>query len=124
MSEVTKLSGHHKESFDTSNIEKIKHVVDCFRTLDSEMQAQTMTVFLIVVESHPTPVPMPEIARAAGLAQSSTSRNIAALGTYHRKGQPGLKLLDSYEDPMDRRTKLVKLTPRGERFATILMKGE
>lgn len=88
------------------------------------MQAQTMMTMLVVARAHPDPVPMPEISREVGLAQSSTSRNIALLGKIHRKGRPGLELIESSEDIMDRRTKLVSLTSRGKRFIQQLLKGE
>jgi len=48
-----------------------------------------------------------------GVQRSSNSRNIAKLGIGENLGRPGLGLVESYEDPVDRRTKMVRLTPKG-----------
>lgn len=47
-----------------------------------------------------------------GVAKSSNGRNIDRLGAGTFR-DPGLGLLESYEDPKDRRFKLVRLTPKG-----------
>nr|WP_273545330.1 MarR family winged helix-turn-helix transcriptional regulator [Sinorhizobium medicae] len=76
-------------------------------------------VFLRVVDR--PGITMKELIQATGLASSSVSRNVAALGETHRGGQPGHNLLRSYEDAMDRRTKRVELTAKGQRvYATLV----
>ena len=117
------LSTHRSPSFDGSKLRTVADSIELLRTLDSEMQAQTAMCLLVVAMAHPEPVPMREIAQRVGLAQSSTSRNVALLGKVSRKGRPGLDLLVAREDVSDRRTKLVSLTSRGERFINQLLKG-
>ncbi len=124
MSDVSKLSTHQEKLFNGSKLRTVKDSIELFRTLDPEMQAQTMMTLLVVGEAHPEPVSMVSIAKIVGLAQSSTSRNVSLLGKIHRKGMPGLDLLESSEDIMDRRNKLVSLTSRGKRFINQLLKGE
>jgi len=84
------------------------------------MQAQTMVTFLVVAERDPEPIHMGDLATRVGLAQSSVSRNVASLGAWSRHKRLGLKLLQCKEDLMDRRRKLVSLTPSGRRLKETL----
>lgn len=55
-----------------------------------------------------------DLPRFTGVEKSANSRNIAKLGIGERphiKAGPGY--VESYEDPMNRRLKLVRLTPKG-----------
>lgn len=92
--------------------------IQLFRELDEVMPAQTMQVFLTVAAE--PDVTMARVAELCGISQSSVSRNVSALGKFHRKGRPGLDLVYAYEDPMERRRKLVRLTTRGEQLMRAL----
>jgi len=94
--------------------------LDEFRKLDPVMPAQTMAHFLAVADRAPEEISMGELAEAIGLSQSSTSRNIAYLGKTWKPGVAGLDLVEAFEDPMERRRKLVRLTPKGKRVAESL----
>lgn len=95
--------------------------IEEFRKLNPEMQAQTLLTFCAVA-SREGEVAMKDIERMTGMSGASTSRNIAALGPYHRKGQPGMDLVVAFENPMDRREKLLKLTPKGRRVAESIVR--
>ena len=99
-----------------TNLGTLFRQVETFRTIDPEIQAQAISTLLVVALADPEPITMRDIGIKTGTAQSSVSRNVAMLGKIHRKGQSGHGLVDSYEDPMNRRVKLVKLTPKGTRF--------
>jgi len=69
-----------------------------------------------------------EIARKPGLTQqeladrsdmslSSISRNLMALGEFHRSGEPGMNIVEQIEDPIERRRKIAFLTVKGRTFA-------
>ena len=62
---------------------------------------------------------MRDIARDLGLSQSSVSRNVAtySLATHGRK-----RLLKTFEDPLERRSKRVTLTTTGARLAEKLLR--
>lgn len=89
-----------------------------FRDLDPEIQAQTVLTYLLVAAApDKEPPSMKELERRLGISSSSVSRNVAALSEMHRLGKPGHDLVEAYEDPMDRRNKLVRLTPKGRTLA-------
>lgn len=94
-------------------------VVERFREIDGEMQAQAIAV-LLKVAKNPLPLKMAEIAEELGLSQSTISRNVAYLGDWNRRKEAGHKLLEAYEDPAERRRKLVRLTAKGKRFVKSL----
>lgn len=92
--------------------------IELMQTLDERMQAQTITVFLLVCEFGPCR--MASIRKMANISQASVSRNCATLGLIHRRGEPGFGLVSTEEDPMDRKHKFVQLTMKGERYRTML----
>ena len=94
-------------------------VVERFREIDGEMQAQAIAV-LLKVAKNPLPLKMAEIAEELGLSQSTISRNVAYLGDWNRRKEAGHKLVEAYEDPAERRRKLVRLTAKGKRFVKSL----
>ena len=59
-------------------------------------------------------ISMKDLAEKVGIAQSSTSRNVAALSKWHRLGKEGLDLVEAIEDPAERRRKIVYLTSKGK----------
>ena len=94
-------------------------VVERFREIDGEMQAQAIAV-LLKGAKNPLPLKMAEIAEELGLSQSTISRNVAYLGDWNRRKEAGHKLVEAYEDPAERRRKLVRLTAKGKRFVKSL----
>lgn len=95
-------------------VQGLKTLLSVFREVDPEMPAQQMMVLLAVAEE--PDLTMAKLAEVVGISQSSTSRNVAALAQVHRKGLPGHDLVFAYEDPMERRRKLVRLTSKGTRL--------
>lgn len=98
--------------------EKMIKIVEELRKFDPAMQVQTVAVFLVVA-SKPG-VSMSEIAKEVDIAQSSVSRNVAALSKWHRLNKRGHDLVYSTEDPSERRRKVVMLTHRGEQLAKLI----
>lgn len=94
---------------------KLLKSIEMFRDIDPEIPSQTVAIFLTVA-NQATPIKMSEIAKKLSVAQSSVSRNISYLGKINRHHKPGLGLLDTFEDPEERRRKLVMLTPKGQQF--------
>lgn len=76
---------------------------------------QTMRIFLCVC-MHGGEMPMQEIEKVTGWAQSSVSRNVAKLGNGVSMAEKGARLVEAYEDPEYRRRKLVRLTALGKQL--------
>lgn len=112
--------GEQVRSTMSKRLRKQLRLIERFRELDAEMQAQTVAIFLYIANS-PVPVKMQDIADDLGLAQSSVSRNVAALSDWTRHRKKGHNLVEAFEDPMERRRKLVRLTTKGKRFTTSLL---
>lgn len=112
--ELKELKVNHHEA--ASSLLK---VIERFREIDGEMQAQAIAV-LLKVAKNPLPLKMAEIAEELGLSQSTISRNVAYLGDWNRRKEAGHKLLEAFEDPAERRRKLVRLTAKGKRFVKSL----
>ena len=130
-------------------LESLLHIVDLVRGLDSRMEAQSLAVFLYVArrtggnDFGRTGVTMDDIGTDLGIAQASVSRNVMKLSDQlinnprdvleraaNRRRPPskralkarfGLGLLTTEDDPMERRRKIVFLTPKGARVADKLM---
>lgn len=56
-----------------------------------------------------------QLEHHTGVKRSSNSRNVAKLGPGEKPWlRQGPGWVESYEDPLDRRTKMVRLTPKGQ----------
>lgn len=105
--------------------------VEEFRKLDPVMPAQMIAHFLIIADrcdavsdrsfDH---LSMKELSNLTGMSQSSTSRIVQYFGKVWKTSKEGsvsgLDLVEAYENPEERRQKLVRLTPKGKRIAQSL----
>jgi DNA-binding MarR family transcriptional regulator len=82
--------------------------------LRADMQVQTLRVFLVIATQGD--VAMAELMDAVGVSSSAISRNVDQLAAGPH-GKPGMGWLEVYVDPLDRRFKRVKLTPKGATVA-------
>ncbi len=97
------------------SVRKLWASVEVFRALDPEIPSQTIAAFLLVAMN--PGISVLEVQAKLGLANSSTSRNVASLTTVKRKnGKAGFGLVEYREDEQDRRTKNLYLTPKGAKF--------
>ena len=95
-------------------IEKGVRLLAAFRGLDPEIPATVAAVFMTVAAQEG--MTMKELADELGISQASCSRNVAYLSKVHRLHKPGLDLMVATEDPLERRRKVLKLSPKGKRF--------
>ena len=100
------------------HLDRMLQAVEAFRQFDPEMPAQTISVFLAI--AYHGEISMARLKTLLGIAQSSVSRNVSMLSATTRHGKPGPNLLRSWENPDNRREKLVTLTVQGRRHAAIL----
>ncbi|NYZ12976.1 winged helix DNA-binding protein [Azospirillum sp. RWY-5-1] len=96
----------------------VARVLEAFRTLDPDLPIQYALSFLTIAQNEGLSIG--ELADHLGIAQSSASRNVAALSRWHSFGKAGLDLVQSQEDPRERRRKIVTLTDKGRAFLDTL----
>tara|TARA_B100001939_G_scaffold342295_1_gene353222 strand:- start:853 stop:1254 length:402 start_codon:yes stop_codon:yes gene_type:complete len=84
--------------------------------LDTNMPWHQGVIFLTVATvNQDEGIDMKEMARVTGLSTSSVSRNIQALGEWHRLQRPGLGVVETITDWKDRRRRPVRLSHKGRR---------
>jgi len=74
-----------------------------------------MQIYMLVATS--PGISSKDLISRVGVSQSSISRHIALLGEFSWSGGPGLELVESIEDPNDRRSKVNFLTIKGRQVA-------
>jgi DNA-binding MarR family transcriptional regulator len=60
---------------------------------------------------------MADLATQTGVVLSSVSRNVAKIGPGANPSEPGLGLVEAFEDPWNRKRKLVRLSNKGKKLA-------
>ena len=86
--------------------------------MDPNVPAQTILTFLMICQDPDLTVV--QLAERLGVSQSSASRNVAFLTDMHRLKKPGLGLVEKRINPLNERTKVLSLTPRGRRMLQTL----
>lgn len=92
-------------------IERIRMITK----VDPDMTLQQLHC-LLVISTEPEGTYLTNIANKAGISLATASRYVSALGKMDRHHREGLKLVESFEDPMERRKKIIRLTAKGRAF--------
>lgn len=90
-----------------------------FRELRKTMPLQYVTAFLSVAVKEGQNVS--EYAKMVGTSQSLMTRHLADLGDINRYHKPGYGLVEAKDDVMDRRNRINRLTPKGQRLVGQLL---
>ena len=80
--------------------------------LEAEMPLQQLHVLLLIAKAEEGSS-LTDLAREAGIGLATASRYVSALGKQNRHREEGLLLVESFEDPMERRKKIIRLTDKG-----------
>lgn len=83
-----------------------------FREVRGTMPLQYVITFLLVAQDEHQNVS--EYAKRAGTSQSLMTRHLSDLGDTNRYHEEGMGLVEGYDDIMDRRNRLIRLTPKGK----------
>ncbi len=83
----------------------------------SDVSVSNVITLLVIAQNPETPVV--RVQEALGLSQAACSRNLSRLSS-GRPDKPGLRLIEQYEDPYDRRNKIARLTPQGREVVKAL----
>lgn len=94
-------------------------VVTEIRHVDPEMSLPELHVFLLIANEEDG-MSLTDVAGKAGVPLATASRYIGHLGQIDRFYKPGLGLLDSREDPRERRKKIITLTGKGKELISKL----
>jgi len=85
--------------------------IEILRKADPDMPIVSAAVLLSIAVNEGTT--QRDIATSLQIPTSTTSRTIAVLSNVKRIGKQGLELVSWYDDPNDRRTKRLLLSPKG-----------
>jgi DNA-binding MarR family transcriptional regulator len=98
-------------------LNKLERILEEFRKLDPEMPMQTAMTLLFVAQNQDAQdgVSIKMVAEALGISSAAASRNVSRLSKVGVKQQIGHGLVETFEDPLFRVRKCVKLTPKGRR---------
>jgi DNA-binding MarR family transcriptional regulator len=97
--------------------EKLLSVMEEFRHYQPNIESTAISVFLVIALHHAKEgIPMQFIADKLDIAQSSVSRNVTKFLKLARYKDNPMGFLESFEDPYERRRKMVRLSPRGISF--------
>lgn len=105
-------------SYSKRDLMRVFQIIEEFRKIYPDMQMQTAAVFVTIALNEG--ITMKDLGQRCGLAQSTSSRNVALLSDKLRHDKDGYGLVVATEDPVERRRKIIKLTPRGKRVAASL----
>jgi len=105
------------------NLKVLIDTIELFRTLDADMPTQTLLAFLYtkVLEEENDQATVRQIAGKLHTTSSSASRNILAHTTINRHRKEGTGLVETHENPMKRNEKIIRITPKGERFLSTIL---
>lgn len=92
-------------------IHRLMAAIEIARADDPVMPIQMLQTFLAIARQ--PGISMQQLGAILKTSQASCSRNVAALGKWHKFGEPGLDLVEALEDPVERRRKIMFLTPKG-----------
>lgn len=90
------------------------------KKIDPDMPATSMEVLMIIARN--PDIAMVEILRRLeDVSMSAVSRHVSMLTSWTWNKRQGPGLVEWREDPYERRRKLCKLTPQGEKFVAELL---
>jgi DNA-binding MarR family transcriptional regulator len=94
-------------------LQKALRLIAGIRQIDPEMPLQQAHCFLLIAEAEDG-LSLSELASKANIGLATASRYVGALGKINRHREAGLQIIESFEDPMERRKKIIRLTLKGK----------
>ncbi|CAB4165072.1 MarR Transcriptional regulators [uncultured Caudovirales phage] len=91
-------------------------LLEAFRSIDPEIQANAIQLLLFIAAAGEDGAMMKDLEKQTGQPQATLSRNVAMFTDMTRWHKPGPGYVERFENPMNRREKIVRLTPKGRRF--------
>lgn len=104
-------------------LEEAVKFLSAARQLNQEMPLQQLLCLLIIAEQKEG-MSLSEVAKKAGIGLATASRYVASLGKINRHREEGLNFVEAYENPMERRQKIIRLTTKGKIALKKMLGGE
>ena len=96
------------------NTIELVRIGDGFRELDPNMGIQIIMTFLTIAR-HGT-CTQRDLSLELGMTEGSASRAVAYWSDVRFDKQPGMNMIERFEDPRDRRFKMLRLNAKGREF--------
>lgn len=103
-------------------IEEINSLIKKFREIDVHMPIGQIQVLLTVAAAGEYGITMSDISTKLNIGTATLSRYVSGLGKINRHHEQGFCFVDSVEDPMERRRKILTLSLKGKVFINTLTK--
>lgn len=107
-----------------TELRKLRRLLQRFAQFDASMQVSTVMVLLYVAEMEDKAggLSTVDVQQAVGLSNAAASRNTNYWGPGTKSmTDAGTGYISVDFDPLDRRKRLLRLTPKGRAFVTQLM---
>ncbi|WP_085025261.1 MarR family winged helix-turn-helix transcriptional regulator [Ensifer aridi] len=104
---------------DNKTARRLLSFIEEFRKLNPNIQAGQIAVFLHIMAK--PGITMKELEKATGLSSTAVSRNVLALSEWYKADVPGYDLVETFDDPHDRRNKRVRAKQKGQRVYNSLI---
>jgi DNA-binding MarR family transcriptional regulator len=92
-----------------------------FRDLRNTMPLQYVTAFMLVATEEGQNITY--YAKEAGISQSLMVRHLADLGEVNRYHEEGMGLVEQFDDPIDKRFRLMRLSAKGKGIANEVVRA-
>jgi hypothetical protein len=98
-------------------LEKVFRALEVFRFGDRDMPIGEAVGFLAIAmaETDDSGLSVTELSQKCDFSLASASRHMQALGQLDRHRRPGLEWVKDETDLMERRKKILRVTPQGRR---------
>lgn len=98
------------------SLENSLRILEVFRGMNKDTTVGEICAFLHIAigEKPDSGISVTEVSNLLEAPLSTTSRYVQSLGDVDRNRNPGLKLISDQIDPMERRKKILRLTPSGK----------
>lgn len=100
-------------------LSKALRTLEVFRTIDPDMPMGAAVSFLMIAlgETPEGGLSVTELSKQGDFPLSTASRYVQFLGEVDRHHRPGKELVSDHVDLMERRKKILRMTPKGKRVA-------
>lgn len=102
------------------DINVLRKELEAFAKINPEVNVTMLLIFLFIAQRGICT--QKDVEVNLGLTNATASRGVSWWATVKRYGEEGVGFVERNEDPRDRRYKILKLTPAGQKFYEKLRK--